>query len=161
GKHGVSSIGDTDAGRLDGDHRFDRAVGPMQFLPSTWAAVAVAGAGDGRRDPQDTDDAALGSAVYLCADDNDLSTGAGAKAAVYGYNHSEAYVARVLAIARDLLTSGAFTSITVGSPTLTDAGTLPVVSDPPPATGQQHPGHHSQVVTLPPHGWADPSGPVI
>jgi len=63
GRHGTSRIDDTDAGRLDGDHRFDRAVGPMQFLPSTWAAVAVDGDDDGQRDVQDIDDAALASAV--------------------------------------------------------------------------------------------------
>src|SRR4051812_12737101 len=73
GRHGVSRIVDTDAGRLDGSRRFDRAVGPMQFLPATWAAVAVDGDDDGRRDVQDIDDASLGSAVYLCADGDDLS----------------------------------------------------------------------------------------
>ncbi len=101
GRHGTSLVRDTDAGRLDGDRRFDRAVGPMQFLPSTWAAVAVDGDADGRRDVQDIDDAALGSAVYLCADHGDLSTRAGQEAALLRYNHSRAYVVRVLAIARD------------------------------------------------------------
>ena len=49
----------------------------MQFLPSTWAAVAVDGDADGRRDVQDIDDASLGSAVYLCADHGDLATRGG------------------------------------------------------------------------------------
>jgi hypothetical protein len=99
-------VHDTDAGRLDGDSRYDRAVGPMQFLPSTWAAVAVDGDGDGRRDVQDINDAALGSAVYLCADHDDLSTRAGQRAALLRYNHSRAYVDRVMAIAHAYLTSG-------------------------------------------------------
>ena len=82
GRHGVSRIADTDAGRLDGSRRFDRAVGPMQFLPATWAAVAVDGDDDGRRDVQDIDDASLGSAVYLCSDGDDLSTKSGQRRAV-------------------------------------------------------------------------------
>ncbi|HEX3931124.1 MAG TPA: lytic murein transglycosylase [Nocardioides sp.] len=106
GKHGTSLVRDTDAGRLDGDSRYDRAVGPMQFLPSTWAAVAVDGDGDGRRDVQDINDAALGSAVYLCADHDDLSTRAGQRAALMRYNHSRAYVDRVMAIAHAYLASG-------------------------------------------------------
>ena len=77
-RHGTSVVRDTDAGRLDGDKRFDRAVGPMQFLPSTWAVVAVDGDDDGKRNVEDIDDAALGSAVYLCAGNGDLSTTAGA-----------------------------------------------------------------------------------
>src|ERR1700712_5570226 len=105
GHHGTSVVRDTDAGRLDGDRRFDRAVGPMQFLPSTWAAVAVDGDADGRRDVQDIDDASLGSAVYLCADHGDLATRAGRQAAVLRYNHSQAYVDRVLAIAHDYRSS--------------------------------------------------------
>jgi membrane-bound lytic murein transglycosylase B len=35
----------------------------MQFLPSTWAAVAVDGDDDGQRDVQDIDDASQASAV--------------------------------------------------------------------------------------------------
>jgi hypothetical protein len=100
GQHGTTVVRDTDAGRLDHDHTYDRAVGPMQFLPSTWSVVAVDGDADGRRDVQDIDDAALGSAVYLCVGGSDLSTVAGQRAAVYRYNHSAAYVADVLAIAR-------------------------------------------------------------
>ena len=108
GRHGTSLVRDTDAGRLDDDRRYDRAVGPMQFLPSTWAAVSVDGDGDGRRDVQDIDDAALGSAVYLCADHDDLSTKAGKRSAVLRYNHSHAYATRVLAIAKALHTSNRF-----------------------------------------------------
>jgi membrane-bound lytic murein transglycosylase B len=41
GTQGTARIGDTDAGLLDHDTEFDRAVGPMQFIPSTWAVVGV------------------------------------------------------------------------------------------------------------------------
>ena len=97
--HGATSrIGDTDAGLLDGDQRFDRAVGPMQFIPSTWTVVGVDADGDGRRDPQDIDDASLATAVYLCSGSDDLATRAGQRAAVYRYNHSTAYVDLVIGI---------------------------------------------------------------
>ena len=46
----------------------------MQFIPSTWSVVGVDGDGDGKRDPQDIDDAALATAVYLCSGDEDLSS---------------------------------------------------------------------------------------
>jgi membrane-bound lytic murein transglycosylase B len=95
----VAAIADTDNGELDGDTRWDRAVGPLQFIPSTWAMVGVDGDGDGNRDPHDIDDAALAAAAYLCVGDNDLSTPAGVSDAVYSYNHSADYVALVTGIA--------------------------------------------------------------
>ena len=49
----------------------------MQFIPSTWAVVGVDADGDGERNPQDIDDAALAAAVYLCSGNEDLSTDAG------------------------------------------------------------------------------------
>ena len=55
-----AEIADTDAGQYDDDATFDRAVGPMQFIPSTWSVVGVDADGDGKRNPQDIDDAALG-----------------------------------------------------------------------------------------------------
>lgn len=99
----LSEVRDTDGGGLDGDGRFDRAVGPMQFLPSTWWAVAVDGDDDGTRDPQDLDDAALAAAVYLCWGDEDLGTAEGRREAVYRYNHSDSYVDHVLAVRKDYL----------------------------------------------------------
>jgi hypothetical protein len=99
GSPGVAAIPDTDGGALDSDTTWDRAVGPMQFIPSTWGMVAADGDGDGERDPHDLDDAALAAGVYLCAGSADVSTRAGAEAAVFSYNHSDEYVALVLAIA--------------------------------------------------------------
>ena len=98
GKNDTQRILDTDAGQYDDDTRFDRAVGPMQFIPSTWSVVGVDGDSDGTRDPQDIDDAALATAVYLCSGDDDLSAEKGQRASVYRYNHSNAYVDLVLEI---------------------------------------------------------------
>ncbi|WP_091042793.1 lytic transglycosylase domain-containing protein [Nocardioides sp. YR527] len=91
---------DTDAGAVDKLTSGDRAVGPMQFIPSTWPLVAVDGDGDGVRDPQDIDDAALAAAVYLCSGDEDVSTDAGKQTALTRYNRSKAYVSTVLKIAK-------------------------------------------------------------
>ncbi|MPZ95657.1 MAG: hypothetical protein GEU96_12290 [Propionibacteriales bacterium] len=99
GAPGVATIRDSDGGRLDNDKVWDRAVGPMQFIPTTWASVAADGDNDGVRDPHDIDDAALAAGAYLCAGSGDLSTREGAEAAVFRYNHSESYVSLVLAIA--------------------------------------------------------------
>ncbi|WP_426242625.1 lytic transglycosylase domain-containing protein [Nocardioides sp. LHG3406-4] len=98
GRGDTQEIGDTDAGQYDNDTTFDRAVGPMQFIPSTWAVVGVDGDSDGKRNPQDIDDAALATAVYLCSGDEDLSGEAGQRATVYRYNHSNDYVDLVLSI---------------------------------------------------------------
>ncbi|MFD7920319.1 lytic murein transglycosylase [Streptomyces sp. NPDC059740] len=94
---GFARITDTDGGRLDGDTVHDRAVGPMQFIPSTWARWGADGNGDGRRDPSNVYDASLAAGSYLCANDRDLAVAADRDAAVLGYNHSDAYLRTVLA----------------------------------------------------------------
>lgn len=98
GTHGTQEIADTDGGELDKDAKFDRAVGPMQFIPSTWSAVKVDADGDGQRNPQDINDAALATAVYLCSGKENLATRAGQESAVFRYNHSKPYVDLVLRI---------------------------------------------------------------
>lgn len=98
GRNKTQRITDTDAGQYDADTRYDRAVGPMQFIPSTWSVVGVDGDNDGRRNPQDIDDASLATAVYLCSGDDDLSAEQGQRASVYRYNHSNDYVDLVLSI---------------------------------------------------------------
>jgi hypothetical protein len=114
GSNGTSKIADTDAGQYDNDPQYDRAVGPMQFIPSTWSVVGVDGDSDGKRDPQDIDDAALATAVYLCSGDEDLSTTDGQKSAVYRYNHSQEYVDLVLSIMR-AYADGDFSSVPTSS----------------------------------------------
>jgi membrane-bound lytic murein transglycosylase B len=90
-------IHDTDHGVYDGDPFYDRAVGPMQFIPSTWVHWAADGNHDGRRDPNNIYDATLAAGRYLCADHRNLATMPGLAAAVLAYNHSQAYLATVLA----------------------------------------------------------------
>lgn len=90
-------VRDTDGGAYDGDPAYDRAVGPMQFIPSTWARWGTDGNGDGRADPDNVFDAALAAGRYLCAGGRDLSDPAELDRAVLGYNHSEAYLRTVRA----------------------------------------------------------------
>jgi membrane-bound lytic murein transglycosylase B len=101
GGNNTAVITDTDGGALDGDTRSDRAVGPMQFIPSTWARYAVDGNGDDVADPQNLYDAAHAAGLYLCTAAGDLSTDAGIHRGIFAYNHSEAYVAKVLGFAQE------------------------------------------------------------
>ncbi|MEU2711927.1 lytic transglycosylase domain-containing protein [Streptomyces sp. NPDC007205] len=91
------AVPDTDGGAYDGDAVYDRAVGPMQFIPSTWAHWGADGNGDGRRDPDNVYDAALAAGSYLCAGGRDLSNTADLDRAILGYNHSDAYLRTVKA----------------------------------------------------------------
>ncbi|MFJ8532792.1 lytic transglycosylase domain-containing protein [Streptomyces sp. NPDC093591] len=90
-------IRDTDGGAHDGDTAYDRAVGPMQFIPSTWARWGADGNGDGHADPNNVFDAALAAGRYLCAGGRDLSVPAELDRAILGYNHSTAYLRTVRA----------------------------------------------------------------
>jgi hypothetical protein len=93
-------IADSDNGQWDNDTRYDRAMGPMQFIPTTWRAYAVDADGNGTTDPFDIDDVALAAANYLCTAGGDLRTDSGQRRAVFAYNHSDSYVNQVLALAR-------------------------------------------------------------
>jgi membrane-bound lytic murein transglycosylase B len=134
--HGTELVRDTDHGRLDGDTVYDRAVGPMQFIPSTWASYGVAANGDGIADPFNINDAALTAARYLCAAGGNLRTHAGQVAAVLTYNHSDQYLAQVLALADAYHRGIAVTGLPDGN-----------------TTGRVDPGHNTNV---PP---ANPGGP--
>ena len=101
GSGGNRAIRDSDGGDLDGDRRWDRAVGPMQFIPTTWAAWGADGDGDGRNDPHDIDDAALAAARYLCDAGRDLRGSAGWSRAVLTYNNSGAYARKVASTATE------------------------------------------------------------
>lgn len=74
------------------------AMGPMQFEPSTFAAYAVDGNGDGVTSIMDPADSIFTAAHYLCA--NGAGGGPSAlSAAIYRYNHAGWYVAMVLKLA--------------------------------------------------------------
>jgi membrane-bound lytic murein transglycosylase B len=99
GRPGLALVRDTDKGSLDGDAVYDRAVGPMQIIPSTWRNVGVDGNDDDRRDPNNIFDAAWGAGVYLCAGNADLTDPMQEAAAVRRYNHTDEYVRVVISLA--------------------------------------------------------------
>ncbi|WP_026118978.1 lytic transglycosylase domain-containing protein [Nocardiopsis ganjiahuensis] len=98
GTNNTRAIPDTDGGELDGDTEWDRAVGPMQFIPGTWAQWGESLEG-GTPDPHNIDDAALSAARYLCSDSRDLTAAQDWEAAILTYNRSATYVSDVLAYA--------------------------------------------------------------
>ncbi|MGW1977834.1 lytic transglycosylase domain-containing protein [Streptomyces sp. NPDC001889] len=93
---GFANISDTDNGAYDSDTTYDRAVGPMQFIPSTWATWGQDANGDGRKDPNNIYDAALAAGRYLCAGDRDLTDAADLDRAILSYNRSREYLRTVL-----------------------------------------------------------------
>lgn len=98
GSNGVRAIKDTDHGLYDGDRKWDRAVGPMQFLPGTWKTFGVDADGDGVANPQDIRDAAAAAADYLCKDGVNLTDPTQLATAIYSYNAADWYVADVLTL---------------------------------------------------------------
>lgn len=85
-------IRDTDGGSLDGDPDYDRAVGPMQFIPGSWMQYRPGPDAD----PQDIRDSTKAAANLLCAvadrHGRPLSELAVEEAAVRSYNNSSEYV---------------------------------------------------------------------
>ncbi len=81
---------ETRMGRISGASSAG-AIGPMQFLPETWAACCEG-------DPTDPHDAILGAAVYLASEGapGDMT------AALYAYNPNDGYVGQVTAYATNL-----------------------------------------------------------
>lgn len=96
GDDGTAVVVDTDAGELDGDAAFDRAVGPMQFLPSSWDLFGADGNGDGDADPNNIYDAALAATRHLCGAAGHMGDDDALGVALLSYNHSDAYVHEVL-----------------------------------------------------------------
>jgi membrane-bound lytic murein transglycosylase B len=105
---GIPIGGDTDGGLLDGDSTRDHAVGPMQFIPSTWTRWGTDANGDGRADPGNIVDAATAAGRYLCraAGELTLTTEPGVIRAILSYNPNQTYLrvvgARFEALADDL-----------------------------------------------------------
>ncbi len=68
------------------------AEGWMQFLPTEWAQYGVDATGSGFKDPYNPADAIFAAARYLRAAGGDTNI----RAAIFSYNHSQAYVTSVL-----------------------------------------------------------------
>ena len=92
GQNGTATIADTDDGALDGDTIWDRAVGPFQFIPTSWTIYGRDGNGDGRRDPHNIFDAVPAAVAHLCPHGSVTDV----EAAIFAYNRSADYVALVL-----------------------------------------------------------------
>ncbi len=125
GSPGVAAIPDTDHGALDGDTVWDRAVGPMQFIPSSWRQWGVG-------NPNNIYDSTLAAGRYLCAGGTNLSDPTQLQAAIYRYNHSATYVSVVLQWANGYL-SGVVPQPSAPGPVppgVNGNGGRPIVIDP-------------------------------
>jgi membrane-bound lytic murein transglycosylase B len=135
---------------LDGDAKFAHALGPMQFIPSTWGSYGADANGDGKADIFNINDAALGTARYLCAAGGNLRTQAGQVAGVLTYNHSDQYLAQVLALAdayrRGITVTGIPVGITTGPlPKVTDTGYIPPANPGAPTAVDPHKSTHKSM----------------
>src|SRR5439155_10125138 len=108
--------------KYDGDTTWDHAVGPMQFIPSTWRGYASDGNADGVSDPNNIYDETLAAARYLCSGGLDLTSIEVQRIAVRRYNPSDSYVDTVMAWA---------TAYRGGVSQLPDS-TVPIGAPPPP-----------------------------
>uniref|UniRef100_UPI0039BF90EF lytic transglycosylase domain-containing protein n=1 Tax=Lentzea alba TaxID=2714351 RepID=UPI0039BF90EF len=153
GGPGMAAIRDTDGGRLDGDTAWDRAVGPMQFIPGTWAGYGADGNEDGAVNPNNVYDAALGAGRYLCAGGGDLTKQADRARAVFRYNNSTTYVETVLKWAKT------YSENIDALPTLPDNGNN--VQNPQPPQQPNPPGDNGGTPGLPgtPSKPSTPSNP--
>ncbi|MFE7799880.1 lytic murein transglycosylase [Nocardia sp. NPDC057440] len=106
-----------------------RAIGPMQFLPSTWSAYAADGNGDGVADPHNVFDASLAAGKYLCSGGVNLRDPAQELRSVLRYNNSMAYAANVLSWSGAYRTGGTPRQVTI-SPDLIPPGTAPKQASP-------------------------------
>ncbi|WP_433494368.1 murein transglycosylase [Micromonospora sp. CA-248089] len=95
GQGGRSRILDTDQGALDGDRVHDRALGPMQFIPTTWQEIGADADGDGVKNPHDIDDAALAAGLYLCKGGRNMTIPGDWWGAILSYNDVRRYAQAV------------------------------------------------------------------
>ncbi len=87
----VARITDTDDGLLDGDPDLDRAVGPMQFIPTSWDALGQDGNDDGQSDVNNIDDAVLAAGIHLCDIGGTMTQPESWIEAITAYNDSVEY----------------------------------------------------------------------
>jgi membrane-bound lytic murein transglycosylase B len=87
------------------------ALGPGQFIPSTFTGFGVDGDSDGRIDPFSMPDAMASIANYLKKSGwNDAGPEQKQRTAIWLYNHSETYVQTILKLYRELETAGITTA---------------------------------------------------
>jgi hypothetical protein len=145
GTAGFAAIPDTDQGRFDGDKVWDRAVGPTQFIPSTWWGYASDGNNDGQSNPNNIYDATLASGRYLCSGGLDVANPDQLRVAIYRYNHSDTYVNTVILWAEAYRNGVAPTpdsKVPVGAPNATvtpGPSAVPPPPSPPATTLTQSP----------------------
>jgi hypothetical protein len=110
-----SDNGQSDLPGVHGGANTAGAEGPMQFEPATFAAYdePVPPGGANPPSPYDPTDAVYAAARLLCADGG--AGGVDISGAVYAYNHSESYVAQVLALAQSYASSSPTTTAESGS----------------------------------------------
>ncbi|MGW9047315.1 C40 family peptidase [Streptomyces lydicus] len=100
----LAAIGkvETDHARHPTMRSYAGAVGPMQFLPSTFKGYAypVPPGGANPPTPWDATDAVYAAARMLCANGAKSGTSHGVYKAIYSYNHADWYVQKILAQAK-------------------------------------------------------------
>ena len=97
GSGGTQTIRDTDDGEFDGDAVWDRAMGPLQFIPTTWSELGRDGNADGDADPDNLFDAALTAVAHLCLrEPGDYAQRHELRRALVAYNASGRYAEEVL-----------------------------------------------------------------
>ncbi|MFJ5804091.1 C40 family peptidase [Streptomyces decoyicus] len=124
----LAAIGkvETDHARHPAMRSYAGAVGPMQFLPSTFKGYAypVPPGGANPPSPWDATDAVYAAARMLCANGAKTGTSHGVYKAIYSYNHADWYVKTVLAQAKSYAAtqpSGPDSNADVGSNAIVQA----------------------------------------
>ena len=144
---------DTDKGELDTDTVKDHAVGPMQFIPSTWRKWGADGNGDGKVDIGNIYDEALAAGRYLCysAGADTLLTKEGVIKAIWSYNPNEEYLrvvgGRFEALAQDVA-SGWFSTADLPTPPPPSPGSSATGGGAPPPQIEEAPPQPPTVIRL-------------